>query len=429
MARTTELLALLTEPRLMSRTRTRALPRTTDGPSAPSNPGPGPAPDAIVPPALANHPAPASAPTPTPTPTDPAAAGLLPKPGLLALLDDNDEPFDALARAILSRIPPADAAGRMLAELVVLAAARCRRAARLEPQGDNLPGTDWCRYQSLADRSLRAALADLRRHLERTAPPPDDGPSGPSPAPPSRKRPSPSSKAENAAVFTSSCSASVPPPDAPAPPSADAEPAPEPTPAELAEAARDWRSRIALVRSVSEEWPILLRLRLEVEDVAAWLADGTPEDELMHWYPGLTLLDIAACRACDSEGLCGPFDPADGSYPPGLPVLDDLPGGPSPCPPPAATPPSGQRPERSKPADRLVQRLVPLAEAKADEPTAEFLVPKEARAGDGSHAQLPDEVPGERLVVGEAAHEGGEIGHDVVGPLGRVEVEADLQQG
>ncbi|WP_233579101.1 hypothetical protein [Tautonia sociabilis] len=48
----------------------------------------------------------------------------------------------------------------------------------------------------------------------------------------------------------------------------------------------------------------------------------------MRWHPGLTRAEIAACLACDAEGLCGPFDPADGPYPPGLPVLDLLPDDP-----------------------------------------------------------------------------------------------------
>jgi hypothetical protein len=82
------------------------------------------------------------------------------------------------------------------------------------------------------------------------------------------------------------------------------------------------------VKSLSDEWPILLRLRREVEDVTAWLADGKSEEEMMRWYPGLTRADIAACRACDAAGLCGPFDTADGPYPPGLPVLEGLPDDP-----------------------------------------------------------------------------------------------------
>jgi hypothetical protein len=67
-----------------------------------------------------------------------------------------------------------------------------------------------------------------------------------------------------------------------------------------------------------------------VEAVAAWFDSGRSDEELMRWHPGLTPADIAACRACDAAGLCGPFDTADGPYPPGLPVLDRLPDDPVP---------------------------------------------------------------------------------------------------
>ena len=81
-------------------------------------------------------------------------------------------------------------------------------------------------------------------------------------------------------------------------------------------------------------------------------------------------------------------------------------------------------------ADELQsQHAALVAQAEADVAAAELLVAEEAGAGDGRDADLADEVPGERLVVGLVADEGGVVGHDVVGPLRRLEVEADLQQG
>ncbi|MEW4570225.1 DUF433 domain-containing protein [Tautonia sp. JC769] len=220
-----------------------------------------------------------------------------PSTTILALLDPDPSSFDTLAATLLASVAPDDAQERLLVELVILAARRLRKASQAE-SATEIPDLAWCRYQTLADRNFRSALKDLRQHRDHKA--------GPAP------RPSKSSRASS-----SSTSAGDP---APAP-----APLPESTPEEIADASANWRKHIALVRSLSEEWPVILRLRREVEDVAAWLADGKSEEELMTWYPGLTRADIAACRACDAEGLCGPFDPADGPYPPGLPVLDDLP--------------------------------------------------------------------------------------------------------
>jgi hypothetical protein len=222
--------------------------------------------------------------------------------GLLLLRDAGNDQFDAIVKAWLNQFDAHDVLARLHAELVVLAAERLRLAARFDANGA-IPGLDWCRFQGLAERNYRNACKDLRRHLDQQQ------------------------KAASDRSPTASKRRSLPTPGDPAPAPLPPPP-PESTPEEIADASANWRSHIALVRSMSEEWPVILRLRREVEDVAAWLADGKSEDELMTWYPGLTRADIAACRACDAEGFCGPFDPADGPYPPGLPVLDDLPGEP-----------------------------------------------------------------------------------------------------
>ncbi|WP_169974240.1 DUF433 domain-containing protein [Tautonia rosea] len=223
--------------------------------------------------------------------------------GLLMLRDASDDQFDDLTRSWLAQFDPIDVLARLHAEMVVLAANRLRRAARFEPEAA-IPDLAWCRFQSLAERNYRTACKDLQRHLEHQG----------------------TGSTANPSPKTAKGKTSSPPPDpTPEPPPSP----PESTSEEIADAYANWRIHIALVRSMSEEWPVILRLRREVEDVAAWLADGKTEEELMTWYPGLTRADIAACRACDAEGLCGPFDLADGPYPPGLPVLDDLPDDPS----------------------------------------------------------------------------------------------------
>ncbi|WP_169973091.1 DUF433 domain-containing protein [Tautonia rosea] len=219
----------------------------------------------------------------------------------LSLVDPDPSHFEHLTASLLASVDPEDAQERLLVELLILAAQRLRRASLAESEAE-IPDLSWCRFQTLADRNFRAALKDLRQHRDHKSAPVA------SPATRNRKGSRTSSQAGEA----------NPLPELPPPP-------PESTPEEIADAYANWRIHIALVRSMSEEWPVILRLRREVEDVAAWLADGKTEEELMTWYPGLTRADIAACRACDAEGLCGPFDPADGPYPPGLPVLDDLP--------------------------------------------------------------------------------------------------------
>src|SRR5205807_711212 len=80
-----------------------------------------------------------------------------------------------------------------------------------------------------------------------------------------------------------------------------------------------------------------------------------------------------------------------------------------------------------QPLDGRVEGLVFLAEAEPDMGLAERLVVEEARAGDGGDAEVADEVPREGDVV--AGAEGFDAGHDVVGAVGGLEVEADVDQG
>ncbi|QDV35175.1 DUF433 domain-containing protein [Tautonia plasticadhaerens] len=228
----------------------------------------------------------------------------VPSISVLMLRDATGNQFAAFCAELFACLDPTDLIGRLLAELLVMAVERLRRAARLEPE-DALPSSDWCRFQALAERNARAAAKELARHLERPSRAPAAKPARASSASPGVAGPAPVPK-----------------------PEPEPAPVPESTPEEIAEASAHWRRHIALVRGISEEWPILLRTGREVEAVAAWFGDGKSDDELMRWYPDVSRADLAACRACDAEGLCGPFDPADGPYPPGLPVLDDLPADP-----------------------------------------------------------------------------------------------------
>ena len=217
---------------------------------------------------------------------------------LLLLLSPVDAEFDRACVELRRQLATVDLLGVLLADQLVLAARRLRKAARLEP-ADAIPDAGWCRYHALAERGFRTALTALNRHQT---------PQGPAKG--GRQTAEPASEG--------------PPPEA-APPA----PVRVESSEEIAEARSNWRDRIALVRSVSKQWPIILRTHRQVEDVAAWLVDGRTEQELLGWYPDLTRLDIAACLGCEAEGLCGPFDP-DFPDPPGLPILDELPEGPNP---------------------------------------------------------------------------------------------------
>ena len=228
-----------------------------------------------------------------PTPTSPGTSSDVPS----LLLSSDDAEFNRVCIDLRRQFDPDDLLGILIADQLVLAARRLRKAARLEPD-DEIPDAAWCRFQSLAERGFRASLTALQRHqspltatktARKTDEPDTEGPS-PKPAP--------------------------------------AAPARVESPEQIAEARLNWRDRIALVRSVSETWPVIVRTGREVEDVAAWLTDGRTEEELLAFFPELSRLDIAACRGCDAEGLCGPFDP-DSPDPPGLPVLDELPEAPS----------------------------------------------------------------------------------------------------
>ena len=229
-----------------------------------------------------------------PSPTDPWTS---PDASLL-LLSANDADFGRACVELRHQLAPDDLLGILIVDQLVLAARRLRKAARLEP-AEEVPDAAWCRYHSLAERGFRAALTAFHRHQ----PPRGSTERARKTDAPTAERPSPEPK--------------------PAAPSRDE------SAEEIAEARLHWRDRIAVVRSVSETWPIILRTGREVEDVAAWLADGRTEEELLAFYPELSRLDIAACRGCDAEGLCGPFDP-DSPDPPGLPVLDERPEAPSP---------------------------------------------------------------------------------------------------
>lgn len=222
--------------------------------------------------------------------------------------------FNDQANEFLSQVPPGDFLGQMQAEMLIAAVIRLRKAAREEPN-EGLPGMSWCRYQSLAERNFRSACKEYSRYLESRDKNEAGKHAGTSPASTSRRR---MTKAEAEAAARAEAEAARP-----APP-----PRPESTPEDVDHAARNWRKYIAIVTTLSTAYPVILRTGREVEDVTAWLDAGKSEETLMQWFPELSLADIAACKACEAEGLSGPFDPGLEPYPPTLPVLDALPDAP-----------------------------------------------------------------------------------------------------
>ena len=167
--------------------------------------------------------------SPQDSPSSPSPVASLAFLNGLALRDPDPSAFEQSCKSLLETVDPNDMQAKFLTELLLLSADRVRRAALQEPQ-DALPDLAWCRFQSLADRNFRAALREWQRHQDRLA------------------------RAKMAKLRADADkNEDIDEAEAPSPP-----PLPESTPEEIAEAAANWRNHIAMVRSVSEEWPILL---------------------------------------------------------------------------------------------------------------------------------------------------------------------------
>lgn len=137
---------------------------------------------------------------------------------------------------------------------------------------------------------------------------------------------------------------SIPLPEAPLMPPASAPPAPRPQAAapepadnpeadaeerdeldeidEIEAAARDWRSRVAMVPSFDARWPVLDQFNLRVDDILTMRDHGVPEDEILERHPGLTYTDLACCYSCEADGYRGPLEPP---YPDDITLVEDDP--------------------------------------------------------------------------------------------------------
>ncbi|MBX6311752.1 MAG: DUF433 domain-containing protein [Isosphaeraceae bacterium] len=56
------------------------------------------------------------------------------------------------------------------------------------------------------------------------------------------------------------------------------------------------------------QWPVVKGTTITAEHVMALLEEGYSEQTILSHYTELRPADIAACRACDAAGLCGPLD-------------------------------------------------------------------------------------------------------------------------
>ena len=213
-----------------------------------------------------------------------ASLGLTEDLGLI-LLETDDAAFTETARELRDTIDRGDAVSKVLASEFVLAAARLRMATLAEARGAERDA-DWYRLRSTAERQLYRSLSTSNR-LDRQA----------------------AQKAKNA----------PPRPKLPQYP-----PLPPVPFDEFAKAKKNWRERIALVKEVDHCFPILLKFRVPVDTIIGERGIYMSDGRLGVTWPGITMLDLAACLGCQDDGLMGPFSSWD-PLPEGLPVLDKVP--------------------------------------------------------------------------------------------------------
>ena len=212
-----------------------------------------------------------------------AAFGMTEDLGLVLL--ETDEAFTEAARELRDTIDRGDAVTKLIAAEAVLAAARMRMATLAEARGADRDA-EWSRLRSAAERQFYRALSTsdrLDRHAARQA---KEAPSTP-------KLPQ----------------------YAPLPPVA---------PEEFAKAKKNWRERIAMVQEVDRSFPILLKFRVPVDTIIGERGIYMSDGRLGVTWPGISMLDLAACLGCQDDGLMGPFSDWD-PLPEGLPVLDKVP--------------------------------------------------------------------------------------------------------
>ena len=230
-------------------------------------------------------------------------------------LGSMDDPgFQLLCERMLEALGPRGAIEEAMARHVLWAFGSVRRGLQAVDLG--VKGAE--AYLRSMLRSFRSSQKtyDLARRLAEVVPPPEPSPppaESPSPAESPTPTPQPLPPAEPPA------SAIVPAePSSPSP----AEPEADDEVEQIESAARDWRSRVAMVPSIDARWPVVDRLGLVVDAVLSLRDQGMPDDEIIEQHPGLTFSDLAACYACEADGFRGPLEPP---YPEDLFVVEDEP--------------------------------------------------------------------------------------------------------
>ncbi|WP_169976664.1 DUF433 domain-containing protein [Tautonia rosea] len=204
----------------------------------------------------------------------------------------NDAAFRTICDQIRALLAPRTDLEHRGIDIILWTFERVRRAYAALDQG--VPGANHYLKTMLASFRSRQQTFDLLRSII------DSDPDHPS----LKSLPLP--------VAPSKSPASVPPPQVHAP---DPTPTPEDDDHEMDEvdeieaAARDWRSRVAMVPSFDPRWPVLDQFNLRVDDILSMRDHGVPEDEILERHPGLTYTDLACCYSCEADGYRGPLEP------------------------------------------------------------------------------------------------------------------------
>jgi uncharacterized protein (DUF433 family) len=195
---------------------------------------------------------------------------------------ETDAQFQARLEALRTEFNPVGLLEALIFDRLVEAMVRLRECARNRP---DVPSNTWLRAESQADRLFWRAYRELIASQKRRS---AESPAASGPQPVARK------------------SRKV------AEPTTEPRPQPEPQPPiELDPAPVNWRERIALDPGKSLYWPVIRGTQVTAEQVAAMLEENWPIRDILRYFPFLSLDDIRACRDCNAENMCGPWDPED----------------------------------------------------------------------------------------------------------------------
>ncbi|MEW4567857.1 hypothetical protein AB1L88_08315 [Tautonia sp. JC769] len=229
----------------------------------------------------------------------------------------NDGDFQALCHQIRALLAPRTDLEERGIDIILWTFERVRRACTALDQG--VPGADQYLKAMLTSFRERQKTFDLLRKIidsdpENTslasilvpeAPPRPANSISPAPQPPPTPEPAPE-----------------PEPEPALPPQAATDADDDDEIDEIEAAARDWRSRIAMVPSFDPRWPALDQFNLRVDDILTMRDHGVPEDEILERHPGLTYTDLACCYSCEADGYRGPLEPP---YPDDITLVEDDP--------------------------------------------------------------------------------------------------------